>query len=184
MGDMENVAGQLLIAGPALHDPNFERTVVLVAQHGEEGALGVVLNRPAEMTVGDAVPELTDVLDGSEPMWVGGPVQPTGVVVLAEWDDPAPAMGLVVGEIGLLAARSDVEDLASGARRARAYAGYTGWGPGQLDSELEREDWIVSDSLPEDVFTEDPGELWSAVLRRKGGSYGLVAMMPIDPSLN
>jgi putative transcriptional regulator len=181
---MDTVTGQLLIAGPTLLDPNFARTVVLVARHGEEGALGVVLNRPAEVTVGDAVPELTDVLDGSDPMWVGGPVQPTGVVVLAEWDDPSPESGLVTGEIGLLAARQDVEELAAGARRARAYAGYTGWGPGQLDSELEREDWIVSDTLPEDVFTEDPDDLWSAVLRRKGGSYGLVATMPLDPSVN
>lgn len=181
---MENLAGRLLIAGPTLLDPNFVRTVVLVAQHGEEGSLGVVLNRPAELTVGDAVPELTDVLDGSEHMWVGGPVQPTGVVVLAEWEDPDPSAGLVVGDIGLLAARSDVEDLAGAARRARVYAGYTGWGPGQLDSELEREDWIVADSLPEDVFTEEPGELWSAALRRLGGSYVLVATMPIDPSVN
>jgi putative transcriptional regulator len=181
---METLTGRLLIAGPALLDPNFLRTVVLVAQHGEEGALGVVLNRPAETTVGEAVPELTGVLDGSEPIWVGGPVQPNGVVVLAEWDDPAPAAGLLLGDVGLLAARADVEELAGAARRSRAYAGYTGWGPGQLDGELEHDDWIVYEARPEDVFTEDPDALWSAVLRRMGGSYGLVATMPVDPSVN
>ncbi len=181
---MDSLAGRLLVAGPTLRDPNFARTVVLVARHEEDGALGVILNRPAEVTVGDAVPELEEVLDGAEVMWVGGPVQPNGVVVLAEWDDPAPAASLVAGDIGLLAARADVQELAGEARRARAYAGFAGWGPGQLDGEIEREDWILATALPQDVFCDTPDDLWSGVLRRLGGTYGLMASMPIDPSVN
>jgi putative transcriptional regulator len=175
--------GQLLIAAPALVDPNFRRTVVLVGEHTDEGALGVVLNRPSETTVHEALPELTTIVDAPEHVYVGGPVQPSAIVVVADFVEPDRAGSLVLGTVGFLPA--EIEPLELGElRRARVFAGYAGWGPGQLDDELAEESWIVEPALPEDVFTDDPDELWSDVLRRKGGPYGVLALMPPDPSMN
>lgn len=180
----ESLAGQLLLASPALLDPNFRRTVVLIGVHNGEGALGVVLNRPSAVTVGEAVPALQAAVDEQEPVYVGGPVQPASVVLLAEFLDPAPAGMLVVGRIGFPAADADIEQLATATARRRVYAGFAGWGEGQLDAEVHQGDWIAHSALPEDVFTDVPGDLWSAVLTRKGGSYALMARMPLDPSVN
>ena len=180
---VESLRGHLLIAGPALVDPNFRRTVVLVGEHSEEGALGVVLNRTSESTVADAVPELTALVDGLEPVHVGGPVQPSAIVVLADFAEPDRAGALVLDSIGFLPAEVDPDDLGE-LRAARVFAGYAGWGPGQLDGELEEGSWIVEPALPDDVFSPDPDALWSDVLRRKGGPFGVLALMPHDPSLN
>src|SRR3954452_10878434 len=100
---MESLRGQLLVAGPQLLDPNFVRTVVLIGEHNEEGALGVVLNRPSETTVTEAVPDLAELVDADDAVHVGGPVQPSAVLVLAEFDDPEEASQLVVGDVGFLA---------------------------------------------------------------------------------
>jgi putative transcriptional regulator len=181
---VESLRGQLLVAAPALLDPNFLRTVILIAEHSEEGALGVVLNRPSEATVGDVVPDLGTVVDFDEPVFAGGPVQPGGVIVLAEFDDPADAALPIDGDLGFVALESDLDALGSGTRRARAFAGHAGWGPGQLDGELEEEAWFGAPFRREDAFTEAPEELWSRALLRKGGAYALVARMPLDPSLN
>jgi putative transcriptional regulator len=179
-----SLAGRLLVASATLEDPNFMRTVVLIGIHGEEGALGLVLNRPSNATVGAAVPQLEELLGEDEPVFVGGPVQSSSVVMLAEFDDPAPASLLVMGRIGLPAPDASLDDLAGATTRRRVYAGYAGWSGGQLDGEIERGDWIAQDALPEDVFCERPEELWSSVLTRKGGRYALLARMPPDPSLN
>ena len=180
---MQSLKGQLLIAGPSLVDPNFRRTVVLVGEHSEEGALGLVLNRASEATVGEAVPELDVVVDGFAPVHFGGPVQPSAIVVLADFADPDRAGSLVLDSVGFLPAEVDPDELGE-LRRARVFAGYAGWGPGQLDDELDEGSWIVEPALAEDVFTDDPAELWGHVLRRKGGPYGVLALMPYDPSLN
>jgi putative transcriptional regulator len=180
---VDSLKGQLLVAGPGLHDPNFRRTVVLVGEHGEEGALGVILNRVSGATVDEALPELTALVDGADPIHVGGPVQPSAIVVLAEFADPDRADALVVEHVGFLPSEIDPDDLGV-LRRARVFAGYAGWGPGQLDVELEDGSWIVEPAAPDDVFTTDPDELWSDVLRRKGGPFGVLALMPPDPSLN
>jgi putative transcriptional regulator len=180
---VESLRGHLLIAGPALLDPNFWRTVVLVGEHSDEGALGVVLNRSSETPVEEALPELTLLAEDLGAVHVGGPVQPSAVVVLADFVDPDAAETLVVDSVGFLP--SEVEpDMLGELRRARVYAGYAGWGPGQLDGELEEGSWIVEPARPEDVFTDDPEGLWSDVLRRKGGPFAVLAAMPPDPSLN
>jgi putative transcriptional regulator len=181
---MDSVRGQLLIAGPPLLDPNFWRTVVLVVEHNEEGALGLVLNRPSETTVGDAVSELAELVDPDEALFIGGPVQPSSVIVVAQFEDPDDAALIAFDDIGVLGTGPSVDELTVGVRTARAYVGHAGWGPGQLDSELERGDWIVEPARETDVFSAVPRELWSDVLTRKGGSYALVARMPPDPSLN
>jgi putative transcriptional regulator len=178
------VAGRLLVASTTLQDPNFSRTVVLVGMHSGDGALGLVLNRPSATAVSDAVPELGEMVNETDPVFVGGPVQASAIVMLAEFTDPAPASMLVLGRIGLPAPEASLEELAAATLRRRVFAGYAGWGGGQLDAELEQGDWIVQDGLPEDVFTLAPEELWSAVLTRKGGRYALIARMPLDPSLN
>jgi putative transcriptional regulator len=180
----ESLAGQLLLASPALQDPNFARTVVLVSLHGDEGAMGLVLNRPSAVTVGEAVPQLEEAVSDAERVYVGGPVQPTSVVFLAEFLDPAPIGLLVLGRIGFPAPDAGIEQLLESTARGRVFAGYAGWGEGQLDAEIDQGDWIAQAALPEDVFTEVPDELWSRVLTRKGGSYALVARMPPDPSVN
>jgi putative transcriptional regulator len=176
--------GQLLVASPALSDPNFARTVVAIANHDEDGALGIVLNRPSDTEVVEAVPELDGVVDGDEIVYVGGPVQPASIVVLAEFEDPAEAAFIVVGSIGLVSDRTGLDRLDEATARRRIYAGYAGWGPGQLEAEIEREDWIVEPARPEDVFAPDAFDLWGRVLDRKGGQFKLLARMPLDPSVN
>ena len=182
---METLRGQLLVAAPTLEDPNFARTVVLIGEHNEEGALGVVLNRPSDTEVVEAVPDLAELVEEGEIVHVGGPVQTSAVLVLAEFAEPEQAQQLVVDDVGFLAVDDEDEDpVATALCRARVFAGYAGWGPGQLEAELAREDWIVEPAVGEDVFTEDPEALWSNVLERKGGQYRLLARMPVDPSVN
>jgi putative transcriptional regulator len=180
----ESLAGQLLLASPSLLDPNFARTVVLVGLHSEDGAMGVVLNRPSAVTVGEAVPQLEDTVGALEPVYVGGPVQASSIVVLAEFLDPSPAGLLVLGRIGFPAPEAGIEELADATARRRVFAGHAGWGQGQLDAEIAEEDWIVHPAQPQDVFSEAPQELWSTILTRKGGRYALIARMPEDPSVN
>jgi putative transcriptional regulator len=181
---MGSVRGQLLVAGPALLDPNFWRTVVLVVEHNDEGALGLVLNRPSETSVGEAVPQLEDLLDPDERLYIGGPVQPSAVIVLAEFEDATDAALLAFGDVGVLGTGPSPDELSAGIRAGRAFLGHAGWGPGQLDGELERGDWILEAARLQDAFSTDPRVLWSEVLTRKGGSYALVARMPADPSMN
>ena len=182
---MDFLAGQLIIASPSLLDPNFHRTVVLITAHDENGAMGIVLNRPAESTVSDALPELSPLLeDGDSLVHVGGPVEPSAVMALAEFDEPDAAAAIVFADIGFVPAESDSELAVSATRRVRIFAGYAGWGAGQLEAEIEEEAWIVGPPDAEDVFTDSWGGLWSDVLRRMGGPYALVATMPPDPSLN
>jgi putative transcriptional regulator len=180
----ESLAGQLLVASPTLQDPNFMRTVVLVGVHSDEGAMGVVLNRPSEVTVAEAVPQLEDAAGGLEAVYVGGPVQRTSIVLVAEFADPDAAGLLLLGRIGFPPADVEPEDLADTVSRARVFAGYAGWAAGQLDAELAEGDWIEQSALPQDVFTDAPEDLWGQVLARKGGSYALLARMPLDPSVN
>ena len=180
---MQSLKGQLLIAGPSLLDPNFRRAVVLVGEHTDEGALGVVLNRASEATVEDAVPELAALIDDEALVHVGGPVQPSAIVVVADFADPEQAGALILDSVGFLPAEVDPDAIGE-LRRARVFAGYAGWGPGQLDEELDEGSWIVAPALAEDVFTGDPEELWSDVLRRKGGPFQVLALMPPDPSAN
>ena len=179
-----SLKGRLLVATPALFDPNFRRTVVLVGEHGEEGAMGLVLNRPSELKVGDAVPPLAPVAGADSLVHVGGPVQPEAVLVLAEFADPSVAATLVVGDVGFASSEGELESVGDAVRRARVFAGYSGWGPGQLESELEEESWLVEPAEGVDLFPAPGEDLFAAVLRRKGGTYRLLAMMPEDPSSN
>ncbi len=181
----ESLRGKLILASPTLMDPNFARTVVLIAEHTEEGAMGLVLNRPAESTVSDAVPDLAWLTDADAQVYVGGPVAETAVIVLAEFERPEMAGALIDGDLGFIGTDADDPEALEGAiRRARVFAGHAGWGPGQLEEELEEEAWIVEPPRREEVFSEDADGLCAAVLRRKGREYALLANMTLDPSLN
>lgn len=173
---MDSVRGKLLIATPSLFD-FFRRTVILMVEHTEQGAFGIVLNRPSEATVGEAVPDLSELAGAEEALRIGGPVGTESVVVLGEFQDPERSPQIVVDGLGIVDPE-DTDDVS----RARVYAGHSGWGPGQLESELEREAWLVESATGEDPFIED--DIWTAVVRRRGGEATLLVTMPEDPSLN
>ena len=174
---MGSVRGKLLVASPGLTD-FFRRSVVLVLEHSEEGALGVVLNMPSETLVDEGVPELAELAGADDVIHVGGPVGPETVIALGAFDNPDEASSVVLDDLGLV----DPDSPSPSLRDLRVYAGHAGWAPGQLDGELEADAWIVEPASPEDPFFA--GDLWSEVLDRKGGGYALIARMPEDPSLN
>jgi putative transcriptional regulator len=172
----ESQSGNLLIASPSMSD-YFRRTVVLVVEHNDEGAFGLVLNQPSEATVGEVTTELGDLIGPEHVLYVGGPVQPNAVTAIGEHVDPGSATKLIVGAVGMV----DLDDPPE-LGRVRVFAGYTGWGPGQLDGEIEADAWMIEPAQAGDPF--DEGDLWAHVLTRKGGEFELLARMPADPSLN
>jgi putative transcriptional regulator len=174
----DTLRGRLLVAAPILNDPNFHRTVVLVAEHGEDGAMGLVLNRPTDTAVGEALPELAALAGETDPVYVGGPVALESVLAVAELDDPDDASELLFGAVGF------VQEPDVPVQRGRIFVGYAGWTAGQLEAELEEESWLVLDAEPADVFAPNAEELWSSVLARQGGKLALLARMPPDPSMN
>ena len=184
MGQVTSLRGQLLVAGPALVDPNFRRTVVLIGEHGDEGAMGVVLNRASETLVGDAVPPMAPLTAPDELVFLGGPVQPEAVVVLADFADVEQAEVAVVDTIGFLPGEIEDTSAFGELRGVRIFAGYAGWAPGQLEDELEEGAWIVVTARSSDVFTAAPELLWSEVLRREGGPLAVLALLPDDPRVN
>jgi putative transcriptional regulator len=179
----ESRRGRLLVAAPALVDPNFRRCVVLMLEHSDEGALGLVLNRPTPLVSREALPEaLASVMPEEERIFQGGPVQPEAVIVLADFEDADAAASIAFGSVGIVdpageAARSRI-------RAIRAFGGYAGWAGGQLEQEVEEEAWVDAEAVADDVFTDDHAGPWSRVLDRKGGSWRLIARMPEDPSVN
>ena len=179
---MDSLQGKLLVSSPALLDPNFRRTVVLVAHHDEEGAMGLVLSRPSDVPAVDAVPALEGLPGAADPVFVGGPVQPNAFMAIGEFDDVTDAAALIFGALGFMPADAEPDDLSL--RRVRLFAGYSGWGSGQLELELAEESWIVVDAEEDDAFADDPDELWRVVIHRKGGPFELMENMPFDPGLN
>jgi putative transcriptional regulator len=183
MSGFVSLQGSLLIASPALLDPNFRRTVVLLTEHDAEAAMGVVLNRRLEVAVVDAVPVLADLVEEGAQVFEGGPVQSGSVLALADFCEPAQSAALAFGSVGYLRGDEDPAALVGDVTAVRVFSGYSGWGPGQLEAELEQEAWITLPAVVDDVFG-DPDGLWSRALARKGGRYKLVASLPDDPSLN
>ena len=178
--------GRLLIALPALRDPNFDRTVVLMLHHDEEGAVGVVLNRPSQMEVTDALPQWGELVAKPTVFFLGGPVSPDSAICLAHRSRVSELDGWqpVLGPIGTFDLTLDPGEVGAELRELRVFSGYAGWGPGQLEGELELGAWLVLDSTPADAMTEEPDQLWRTVLRRQGGQLQLLAAFPPDPSLN
>jgi putative transcriptional regulator len=180
---VESLKGKLLVSSGGLFDPNFRHTVVLIGEHNEEGALGVVLNRALDVTVEQALPPLRDLVAPGALVFQGGPVQPTAAVLLAELERPDLADINVFGAVGFLT--GDVSpEITPYVLRARVFVGYSGWGPGQLEAEMAQDSWIVEPAREEDVFTLAPDLLWTRVLQRKGPQFRRLSKMPYDPSMN
>jgi putative transcriptional regulator len=190
--EAESLSGQLLVATPLLGDPNFRRTVILVVEdEPEEGTLGVVLNRPTEVQVGQVLEPWTDLVTGPSVVFRGGPVSPNSALALALArgdDEPLGWRSLegshLTSRIGLVDLEAPPELLADGISSLRVFAGYAGWGPGQLQAEIEEGAWYVLAGEPTDAFLAEPERLWPEVLRRQGGEFAIVATYPDDPLLN
>jgi putative transcriptional regulator len=179
--------GRLLVATPALGDPNFARTVVLVLEHGPPGAVGLVLNRPIDRPVGEVLPGWSALAAEPDVLFVGGPVEPGGMIALGrvgpEVEAP-PGFRPVLDRVGTIDLRADPETAGTSLQAVRTFAGYSGWDSGQLEAELAAEAWYVVRAQGEDVFTADATGLWRAVLLRQRGPLKLVASFPPDPTLN
>ena len=180
---MDSLQGQLLISGGGLYDLNFRHTVVLVGEHGADGAVGVVLNRPLDATVEEAVPSLAPLVDPGEPLFQGGPVEPNQAVLLAEVALPGIVDVPVFGSVGFLTGEIP-SDIRPHVLRVRVFVGHAGWGASQLEAELEADSWIIDEATEDDVFTDAPDALWRRVLERKGPPYSAMARIPFDPSTN
>lgn len=179
---MENsLRGRLVVATPALGDSNFAHTVVFLLDHSDQGALGIVLNRPSDVGVADTMPRWGDLALAPEVMFVGGPVQPEAVVGLGLADEAMEAVEPVAAGVGIVDLRTDPLALIGGVRGMRLFVGYAGWGGGQLEAEIDQGGWFVIDAVPDDVFGDDPDQLWVRVLSRQGGLFTTISE---DPSLN
>lgn len=179
--------GRLLVATPALEDPNFERTVVLILDHDDDGALGVVLNRASELSVDEALAGWSDLVARPQVVFGGGPVEPTAIVALGRATASVPAdegVSARLDRIRLVDLGEDPVLAAADLERVRVFAGYAGWGPGQLELEVDAGAWFTIDADPADVFTADPERLWQAVLRRQPDELALFSTFPADPSQN
>ena len=185
-------AGQLVVATPQLGDPNFARTVVLLLQADEEdGALGLVLNRPSGTDVAEVLPDWSALAAGPAVVFTGGPVQPNAAICLGRGRVGGTQVGsfsVLEGVPGTSLGTVDLdappEDLLPAVAAVRVFAGYAGWGAGQLEAEVEEGAWWVLDALPADAFSADPEQLWADVLRRQGAPIAFAANYPADPSLN
>jgi putative transcriptional regulator len=190
------LTGRLLVATPALGDSNFERSVVLVLDHDEDGALGVVINRPTPVDVAEVLPVWQPLATEPGVLFQGGPVALDSALGLAlvpgAGDEEPLGWRRVVGRVGLVDLDVPPEVLAAGVSRLRIFAGYAGWSAGQLEEELAEGSWYVVDARfggtgpgdTGDPFSEAPENLWRAVLRRQGGDLAMVSTYLDDPSLN
>ncbi len=183
----EDLSGKLLLAAPSLRDPNFLRTVIYVCRHDDEGAFGLVLNRPSSMAVEDALPPLVGLPFAAAALMRGGPVQTESIFILhdsatAGGDSASP--GLWHGGDSDLLDRLADEARGEAPPRVRLYAGYSGWTGGQLELEMEHHSWIVTDADADRVLVARGPEDWVEILRGMGGRYALMADAPLDADWN
>jgi len=183
-------AGLLLVSAPSVEEP-FHQAVILLLEHDESGTLGVVLNQPTTLDVGTVLPTWRDHLTGTPYLFQGGPVALDSALGLAALESSRPEVepeGFrhVAGSLGIIDLDTPADDLTPHLQALRIYAGYAGWAAGQLDDELERGSWAVvpPGDLVADAFLADPEQLWSAVLRRAGGTLSWWPTCPSDPELN
>jgi putative transcriptional regulator len=187
------VTGSLLLASPALTDPHFLRSVVLVVDHDEDGAVGLVLNRPSELRVFALLPVWSDLAADPQVVFEGGPVAPDSALALARLtgsaaDEEAGREGEglrhLTSDLCLVDLDVDPDALTPRLEGLRVFAGYAGWAPDQLESEIDEGSWFVLPALPDDPFCSDASALWRDVLRRQPGELRMLATFPPDPSLN
>lgn len=176
-------AGSFLIASPTLRDPNFARTVVLLCEHGESGSMGIVINRPSDLTLGDVIEGLEDA--PAAPLFVGGPVQPNAVLVLHRGAQ-VPESRALAADIAIGGEESELLALLRTplAATLRVYTGYAGWGAGQLEGELAEGSWLTCAARASLVFDCDPNEVWRAAVRALGPEFAYLIALPLDPRVN
>lgn len=185
----ESTAGRLLVATPLLDDPNFDGTVVFVCLHDAAGAFGIVLNRTVGGDAADLLPEWAPLISPPGSLHSGGPVERSSFIGLGRMRaelavESAPEWWTPIRHgVGLVNLAADV-DAASALEDLRVFHGYTGWGAGQLDTEIGEEAWFVVDARPEDVFTTRPERLWNEVLARQRGRLAIYGTYPPDVQLN
>lgn len=189
---VESMRGRLLVATPALQEPTFARTVILLLEHtAADGALGVVVNRPTTVLAADVVGPVADLVSAPGVLFEGGPVSPNTAIglgatapgVLAQ-ATAGEGLAPVTPPLVTVDLDHDPALLAASLRALRVFAGYAGWAAGQLEGEIADGSWYVVDALPGDPFTADPGHLRVAVLRRQGWPLAAAAHSPSDPTLN
>ncbi len=192
------LAGKLLIAAPRMVDPNFARTVVLVLHHDLGGSLGLVLNRPSQLDLDEPLAQWSSLAGAPRVVFVGGPVASAAAICLARLRPDRPGGGGLLGfayetpqgwrsvgaRIGTLDLNGDPAAAALSVEVIRVFAGYAGWGPGQLPAELGLGGWMVAEAGDGDAFSTDPGSLWKSVLRRQSPEVAILASYPEDPSAN
>lgn len=185
--------GRLLVATPPLDDPNFDRSVVFILEHDDDGALGVVLNRPTDQELPGVLDRWEDHLTEPPCIFVGGPVETQALIALG-WRRPssgaaADGDGDDEHEIRLTSTISSIDlsvdpALVTGFQSVRVFQGYSGWGAEQLDHEIAAGGWMVLDAADDDVFTTAPTSLWRQVLSRQPGTLSWLAAAPDDLSMN
>jgi putative transcriptional regulator len=174
---VETLSGRLLVATPHLIDPNFHRSVVLILEHGNDGALGLILNRPTTERAETYLPSWHEHLVPPGIVHFGGPVDPEVAIGLGRAGDDAQ---VGVSGFALVDLTADPEP---DSPHVKVYAGYSGWTAGQLEDELQSGSWFVLDAAPDDPFG-DPDGLWTRVLRRQGGTLSMIGLFPDDPRMN
>ena len=180
--------GRLLVATPPLEDPNFDRTVVYVLEHHADGALGVVVNRPTDELLGEPLERWSDLQATPAAVFDGGPVEPNALIALAlahePLDEPTDELAPISGRVASADLTTDPAFVDDSVSAVRIFRGYAGWGPGQLEGELEAGAWLLLDAIPDDIFDDHPDLLWRTVLRRQGGRLAWLADAPDDLSAN
>ena len=182
-------AGTLLLANTDLLEPTFRRSVIYIVEHNDGGTLGVVVNRPSETAVYNVLPQWTKLAAKPKTMFIGGPVKRDAALCLAVLrvgadPDGVPGLRHVTGRMVMVDLDADPESIAPLVEGVRIFAGYAGWTIGQLEGEIERDDWIVLSALPSDVLVQPRVDLWGRVLRRQPQPLSLLATHPIDISRN
>jgi putative transcriptional regulator len=180
--------GRLLVATPPLDDPNFDRAVVYMLEHQPDGALGVVVNRPTGETLDEPLDRWNDLQASPGSVFAGGPVEPDALIALALSERPveeaSDELAPISGRVATADLTSDPVMVAGQVQAVRVFRGYAGWGPGQLEGEIEAGSWLVLDAQPDDIFDDEPDDLWRAILRRQGGRLAWLADVPDDLSAN
>jgi len=182
----ESTRHHLLLSVPDLGDENFDRAVVFMVEHNQEGAMGLMLNRPSSTTVGEHLDSLPADVCAPSVFFVGGPVEVGGIVALGlrSLAGELHNAEVVSGPIVAVEADSLINGDVAGVDSVRLFTGYSGWGPGQLEYELGQGVWHIAEALPDDVFCGDPGALWRSVMRRQGGRLSSIGLYPDDPAVN
>jgi putative transcriptional regulator len=190
-----SLRGRLLVAAPPLVDPNFDRTVVLILEHGDEGGLGLVLNRRSETTIDDVFPEWRELVSSPAVVFAGGPVSTDAVIALARRRHERGSATVdgggddddfvnVVDGLGTIDLADDPLGVGASLTSLRVFAGYAGWAPGQLEAELVQGAWFVVTMESGDPFVDAPERLWRDVLRRQRGRLALFSNYPEDATVN